>query len=227
VQHQRDAQDDCPNAFEGKIASIARIPLGFVSWGLALVPTALGMLLRRALYRFALKEQGRRLRCEHGVTVHGFGNVEIGHNVSIMEHSFLYAVDGQLVIGNNFSANRNVCLDAGQGTITIGDNCLIAANCVLRAADHRFDDPEIPIRLQGHASGSIVLEEDVWLGSNVVVTRDVRIGRGTVIGAQSVVTRDIPPYSVAYGVPARVIRSRQNAVLSGDAAFKRVVGEAS
>ncbi len=113
-------------------------------------------------------------------------------------------------IGNNCSFNQNVIINASGGDrIIIGDNVLIGPNVVIRAADHIFDDLDIPINMQGHTSGKITIEDNVWIGANATITRDVIIGRGSVIGAGAVVTKDIPSNSVAVGVPARVIKSRK------------------
>ena len=71
-----------------------------------------------------------------------------------------------------------------------------------------FDDPDTPIWQQGKRAGKIVLESDIWLGCGVRVLRGVRIGRGSVVGAGAVVTRDLPPYSIAIGIPARVVGQR-------------------
>ena len=112
-------------------------------------------------------------------------------------------------IGDGVSLNVGVVLNACDGgRIEIGNDVQIGPYCVLRAADHVFSDLEKPIKSQGHASGKIVIEDNCWLGSHVVVTRDVTIGKGSVIGAHSVVTHDIPPYSVAMGVPAVVKKIR-------------------
>lgn len=112
-------------------------------------------------------------------------------------------------IGDGVSLNTGVVIDAcNGGRIEIGNDVLIGPYCVLRSADHVFSDLSKPIKSQGHAPGKIVIEDDCWLGSHVVVTSNVTIGKGSVIGAHSVVTRDIPPYSVAMGVPAIVKRSR-------------------
>ena len=112
-------------------------------------------------------------------------------------------------IGDGVSLNVGVVLDScNGGRIEIGNDVLIGPYCVLRSADHVFSDPSKPIKSQGHAPGTIVIEDDCWLGSHVVVTSNVTIGKGSVIGAHSVVTHDIPPYSIAMGVPAAVKRSR-------------------
>jgi acetyltransferase-like isoleucine patch superfamily enzyme len=82
-------------------------------------------------------------------------------------------------------------------------------------ANHRFDDPEKPVPWQGFSSkGPTRLGANVWCGANVVVTSGVTIGDRSVIGANSVVTTDIPPYSIAAGVPARVIRAVDYGVIS-------------
>ena len=123
-----------------------------------------------------------------GLSIPCPGNVWIGHDVSLNEFVIL-----------------NACND---GEIRIGDHSLIGPFVLMRAADHVFDDIQTRINLQGHRAGSIVLEEDCWIGGHVTITRNVTIGKGSVIGANSVVTKDIPPYSVAVGNPARVIKSR-------------------
>ncbi len=112
-------------------------------------------------------------------------------------------------IGKNCSFNRNVFIDPGEnGEIVIGNNVMIGPNTLLRAEDHKFDRTDIPMCEQGHNVGTINIEDDVWIGANVVITKGVTIGRGCVIGAGAVVTHDIPAYSVAVGVPAKVIKSR-------------------
>lgn len=114
-----------------------------------------------------------------------------------------------VTVGKNCYFNLGVIIDAGrEGKIVIGDNCLFGPYVVVRAADHKFDRMDIPIYKQGHDFGTIVIEDDCWICAHVTITKNVRIGRGSVIGANSVVTHDIPPYSIAVGCPAKVIKSR-------------------
>lgn len=111
-------------------------------------------------------------------------------------------------IGDNVSINRYVIIDASDaGRIHIGNNCLIGPYVLIRSADHKFDNPGASIRSQGHAGGDIVIEDNCWIGGHVTITHSVTIGTGSVIGANSVVTRDIPPHSLAAGNPVKVIRS--------------------
>lgn len=112
-------------------------------------------------------------------------------------------------IGKDTSINHGALIDAcGRKRIIIGENCMIGPYVVIRSADHIFKDISRPMREQGHIYGNIIIEDDCWIGSHVTITKNVKIGKGSVIGANSVVTKDIPPYSVVMGVPARVVRSR-------------------
>jgi len=149
-----------------------------------------------------------------GVCILYPGNIKVGKNFSLGEYCQLFCQDpekgSRLAIGDGVSLNSFVMLNTGcGGTIDIGDNVIIGPMSVIRAANHKFDDPNVPIRAQGHRGGHIKIEDDVWLGAHVIVLPNVTVGRSSVVGAGSVVTKDIPPYSVAVGNPAKVIRSRK------------------
>jgi acetyltransferase-like isoleucine patch superfamily enzyme len=107
---------------------------------------------------------------------------------------------------------------AGPGLIKIGKDCMIASHSSLYANNHIFADPNKRFREQGVSTKGIVLEDDCWLGTGVRVLDGVTIGKGSVIGAGAVVTRDIEPYSIAVGVPAKVI-SKREAVYSPQSVF--------
>jgi acetyltransferase-like isoleucine patch superfamily enzyme len=98
---------------------------------------------------------------------------------------------------------------AGSGSIRIGNFVAIANGCTFISETHNFQDTSTCIKKQGLTVEPIIIEDDVWLGSRTVVLGGVRIGTGSVVGAGSVVTRDIPPYSVAVGVPCKVIKNRK------------------
>jgi acetyltransferase-like isoleucine patch superfamily enzyme len=91
--------------------------------------------------------------------------------------------------------------------VEIGSHCMFANGCLITDADHRFDDPNRPVPWQGFTTkGPTRVGDNVWCGAHVVITSGVTVGERSVIGANSVVTDTIPPFSVAAGVPARVLR---------------------
>ena len=96
--------------------------------------------------------------------------------------------------------------------LTLGRHVLVGDNVSFRTADHEFTDTVTPISVQGERRGSIVVEDDVWLGANVTVLRGVRIGCGAIVGANAVVTRDVPAYAIVGGVPAKLIGNRSAAL---------------
>lgn len=144
------------------------------------------------------------------------GQVRLARNVHLYRGSIVeLGGAGSLLIGENTYVQSGCVLNAFVASIRIGASCMIAPGCVLTPYQHGYADLSRPMREQPLISrGDIVLEDDVWLGARVCVTDGVTIGRGAVIGAGAVVTKDIPPYAIAGGVPARVIGSRKE---QGDA----------
>ena len=139
-----------------------------------------------------------------------------GHHSKIILHddvSLDRGVDfrahgGCIEIGSNTYVGPYCCF-AGPGHISIGRDCMIASNTGIYANNHNFDDLTRLIKVQGTTNKGIVIEADCWLGTGVKVLDGVTIGKGSVIGAGAVVTKNIPPFSVAVGVPAKMISSRK------------------
>ncbi len=136
------------------------------------------------------------------------GRLEIGEHTLIEPQVWLTApAPGRITIGAGSFLNIGVMVAAVE-LVAIGDHCMLANGCFVTDANHRFDDPELPVPWQGFTSkGPTRLGDNVWCGANVVVTSGVTIGERSVIGANSVVTEDIPAFSIAAGAPARVLRT--------------------
>ena len=138
----------------------------------------------------------------------------LGDNVRIREHVWMLGTavltdPGEgLTVGDNVYVGPYCVLGAGGG-LSIGRNVSIGAHVDILAEDHNFDDPETPINQQGVRRRGIFIEEDCWIGNRATILDGVRVGRGSVIGAAAVVTRDVPEFSVAVGSPARVVRDRR------------------
>ena len=90
--------------------------------------------------------------------------------------------------------------------MTIGNNVILAQNIVMSGLNHNYTDVDIPIYMQGETVGNITIEDDCWIGANVVITAGVTIGKHSVVAGGAVVTKDIPSFCVAVGNPARVVK---------------------
>jgi acetyltransferase-like isoleucine patch superfamily enzyme len=191
-----------------------------------------GPKLRNLLYRSIFPRLGRSVYIQDGVEFVGTSSIHIGNGVFIFRG---VRIDGRghqnnrITINDGVAIERNVsigCVDdthidigqetflgpgvciAGPGDIKIGKRCLIAANTGIYANNHNFANSLEPIKYQGISCKGIVIEDDCWIGHGAVILDGVTVGEGSVIGAGAVVTKNIPPYSVAVGIPAQVIKNR-------------------
>lgn len=114
---------------------------------------------------------------------------------------------GVLRIGSRTTINEDVIIGCTD-SVTIGADCMFAPRVYLFDVEHEFSSRDVPISSQGYRTAPIVIEDDVWIGTYAVVRKGVHIGKGAVIAAHSVVTKDVPAYTVVGGVPARVIAER-------------------
>jgi len=140
--------------------------------------------------------------------------ITIGRGFNHGMRCMLYAQDpergSRIRLGVNVSFNDDVTINADNGgSIEIGDNVIVGPRTVMRSSNHVYSDSSIPFREQGHSGGTILIGENVWIGAGVVVLPDVTISNNSIVGAGSVVTHDVPEYSVVGGVPARVIKTLQ------------------
>jgi acetyltransferase-like isoleucine patch superfamily enzyme len=150
------------------------------------------------------------------------GRLEIGANTLLEPGVWLTApAPGRIRIGRGTFLNMGVMVAAAE-LVEIGDHCMFANGCFVSDASHRFDDPHRPVPWQGFTSkGPTRIGDNVWCGAHVVITSGVTVGERCVIGANSVVTTDLPPFSIAAGIPARVLRTiaYPDAELRGDPAL--------
>ena len=195
------------------------------------VPTVVGIGLRAIVYRLMLRmdgsaaiESGVRLRfascirlgrrayLDQGVYIHACpGGVEIGPGTLVMHGAVLHVYNFRglphagIRIGRDSLVSEYTVI-RGQGGVSIGDRVYTSPFVQIVAVNHVFDDPSRPFVEQGITAEGIVIEDDVWIGSGAIICDGVRIGKGAVVSAGAVVTRDVPPHTVAAGVPARVMR---------------------
>jgi len=133
--------------------------------------------------------------------------VQFAERVSIGRGAMIQGSRGGVAIGAGTEVNNYAVIN-GAGGVTIGADCLVGPHACIVSYGHEYRDRERPIRTQGYRYAPIVIEDDVWIGAHAVVLAGVRVGRGAVLGAGSVVTRDVEPYTVVAGVPARAIARR-------------------
>ena len=135
------------------------------------------------------------------------GRLELGANVLFEPGVWITAPgSARIRIGAGSFLNLGVMVAAHE-LVEIGEHCMFANGCFVSDASHRFDQPGAPVPWQGFTSkGPTRIGDNVWCGAHVVVTSGVTIGERCVIGANSVVTEDIPSFSIAAGAPARVLR---------------------
>lgn len=133
--------------------------------------------------------------------------IVIGQRTLVGRHVELVPQGGSITIGNDCSLNNHVVF-YGAGGITVRDGCRIATGVVIVAFNHGYDDLTLPIRRQPITARGVVVEDEVWIGARSILLDGVTVGSGSVIGAGSVVTHDVPEYAVVAGNPARVLRRR-------------------
>jgi acetyltransferase-like isoleucine patch superfamily enzyme len=152
---------------------------------------------------------GPDVTIEKGVTIRAFdgGSVTIGGMTHIGANTVIEAKAAPIEIGPRAFINTGVFIAASYG-ITIGADALLAEYATIRDADHAFDDHHTAFNTQGLRGAPVVIGDNVWLAAKVTVTKGVTIGPGSIVGANSVVTRSIGQAEVWAGVPARLLRHR-------------------
>lgn len=154
-------------------------------------------------------EDGAEINC---LSLQG---IKLGNRVTIGKYAIIRPSNiygGPIGEGLTMGDNSNIgpynyigC----SGKITIGNNVMLAPRVSIYAENHVFDHPEVLIRDQGVEKQEVIIEDDCWIAANSILLAGVTIGKGSVVAAGSVVTENVPPYSVVAGVPAKWIKSRK------------------
>lgn len=172
---------------------------------------------------------GRSVVIEHGYMI------KAGPNLILDDNVFISALSEKgIVLGRNVTfsrgtiiactgviAHKGIGLEIGdftginaqsyigcQGGVKIGSNVIMGPGVRIFSENHNFTDLETPIRLQGETRHGIVIEDNCWIGSGTTILAGVRIGTGAIVAAGSIVTKDILPYSISAGIPAKILKKR-------------------
>jgi acetyltransferase-like isoleucine patch superfamily enzyme len=152
--------------------------------------------------------QGARLRATCDRPFDDGGMIVAGRRCSFKEDCVVFATSGSIRLGERCAVGRGAELIAYRTSIHIGDNVRIAANVFIAGANHRFDNPSLPIVEQGFTSEPVTIGDDVWIGFGACILPGVSLGSGCIVGAGAVVTKDVPAGAIVGGVPAKIIRMR-------------------
>ena len=162
---------------------------------------------RSYIFRAERKKDG----CYIHPTAHLYNlkNIKLSRNAEIWENAVIRAYSSEVAIGENSQVGPQTILLSGDYGIKIGDNVMVGPHCVFAAGVHEYRDLTVPMRMAGSFSnGPIIVEDDVWIGANCTITDNVRISKGAIIGANSVVNKNVNAYDIVAGNPAKKIRSR-------------------
>jgi len=216
----------------GKRSLPALLKYEFCCTCLSGIPGALGLVLRRLFYPWLLGTVGRNvtfgthvvIRHPHKIFIgdnvviddnclldakgesnHG---ITIGSGVFIGRNSILHCKNGDIVVHDNVNIGFN-CDIASSNHIEIGEKVLVAAYAYIVGGGHDYSRTDVPVMEQKRIARPIKIQPRAWIGAGVTVLDGVTIGEGTIVGTGAVVTEDLPPNSMAVGMPARVVRQRE------------------
>jgi acetyltransferase-like isoleucine patch superfamily enzyme len=221
------------NLVLGTNSIFSLIKFELVTLMLSQLPGALGLVLRKIFYKRLFRRFGKNVIIGRSVTIRHPGKISIDDNVIIDDYSVLDAKGSNnegIIIGKDVMIGRNSVISCKDGNIIIGDSCNIAMNCFIQSAknvtigknvlfsaycyvigggDHKTERTDIPIIAQGQIVRGVIIQDNVLIGANVMIQDGVKRGRDCIVGTGAVVTKSINEFSVAAGVPAKIIRNRK------------------
>jgi acetyltransferase-like isoleucine patch superfamily enzyme len=190
-------------------------------------------LFRGLLYKYLFKEQkgllflgsktkikfkhkikiGRSMTIGDNVTINALSvhGVSVGNNVSILDNTIIECTGVLNHLGEGISIGDNVgisqnCFIQVRGKVSIGNNVIFGPGVSIFSENHIFDDPNIPIAKQGVVREDVFIEDGSWIGAKATILSGVTVGKNSVVAAGSVVNKNVPPYTVVGGIPAKIIK---------------------
>ena len=216
---------------EGSLVDLAYYELTTLLFGN--LPGSLGYVFRKKFCKGLFKQVGKDIILGQGIVLRHPQSITLGDRVAIDDYTLLDASgagDSGILLGNDVIVSRNCVIQGKTGPLKLGDgvdvgcntilssgsgifignSVLIAGNCYIGGGRYIANRTDIPIKEQGiYSRGPVIIKDDVWLGAGVTVLDGIEIGRGCIVGAGALVTKNLPDYSIAVGVPAKVTQTRK------------------
>jgi len=234
LDEKKGAAAKYKDMFLGKVSFFYFLKYELIMMFFSRVPGALGFALRRFFYRGLFEKIGKNVVFGRNMTIRHPKKIAIGDNVVFDDNTVIDAKgedNNGLKIGSNVLIGRNTIISCKGGDIEIGDysnigpgNIIISESTlkigkyvftsghvyIIAGGNHTFERRDIPIWLQPCISkGGIIMDDDIWIGASSTILDGVRIGRGAIIGAATLVHKRIRPYTVNLGVPAQMVKKRE------------------
>lgn len=232
ADRQLSALDKYRHLVTGPVGVLGLLKYEVLTGLLGGLPGLLGLALRRVFYRWLFKSVGKGVIIGQHVVIRHPHRIRLGNGVVIEDCAVLDAkgTQGQgIILHDGVFIGRGTILSAMHGTLEIGEGtsigsccrisssrigrkALIAAYVYIISGGHQSDRVDIPIAVQPvEHRGRVELGDGCWIGALTAIMPGFHVGHDAIVGAHSLVTRDVPPFAVAYGVPARVRRDRRHA----------------